>query len=71
MNEFICFVVLVGSTGTLSIMQNFIGLVIIADFEEFLYLSLRDEPVKHLLCIESFEDVCLTIARTSSRHAKN
>ena len=62
--------VLVASSGTLDIVQNFIGLVIVADFEEFLYLSLRDEPVKHLLTVEGFEDTCLTIARTSSRHAK-
>ena len=51
-NEIVCFLVLVGSVNTLEIVRNFMALVIIAQFEDFLYLSLRDEPVKELLNIE-------------------
>jgi hypothetical protein len=57
------------STVTLDILRNFFALVIIAEFEDYLYLSLRDEPAKNLLNEPSFEDVCLTIARTTSERA--
>lgn len=53
-NEFVSFLVLVYSTDSLEIIRNFFGLVIIADFETYLYLSLRDEPVKELLEVEGF-----------------
>ena len=50
-------------------MTNFMGLVIITEFEEFLSQSLKDDYVKKLLNNEDFQDLCLTIARTSSRNA--
>lgn len=48
-NEWISFLVLVFSTDTLEIIRNFFALVVIADFENFLYTSLQDEPAKDLL----------------------
>jgi hypothetical protein len=68
-NEFVSFLVLMYSTDSLEIIRNFFGLVIIADFETYLYMSLRDEPVKELLKVEGFEDTCLVISRTSSSRA--
>lgn len=68
-NEIVCFLVLAYSTVTLDILRNFFALVIIAEFEDYLYLSLRDEPAKCLLTEPNFEDVCLTIARTTSERA--
>ena len=69
-NESVCFMVLVASENTLDIVRNFMALVVVAEFEDYLYLSLRDEPVKQLLSNESFQDTCLTISRTSSRRAR-
>jgi len=45
-NESVCFMVLVASENTLDIVRNFMALVVVAEFEDYLYLSLRDEPVK-------------------------
>jgi hypothetical protein len=44
----------VASSNTLDTIRNFMALVVIADFEDFLYLSLRDEPAKHLISNENF-----------------
>lgn len=53
-NELISFLVLVFSADTLEIIRNFFALVVIADFENYLYYSLSEEPAKDLLKHESF-----------------
>ena len=48
-NEIISFLTLVSSNDTLEIIRNFFALVVIADFENYLYYSLSEEPAKDLL----------------------
>lgn len=50
-------------------MLNFIALAIIAEFDNFVYESLRNESIKKLLAPEVAEDV-LVIQRTSSKKCK-
>jgi len=48
---------------------NFIALAIIAEFDNFVYESLRNESIKKLLAPEVAEEV-LVIQRTSSKKCK-
>lgn len=50
-------------------MLNFIALAIIAEFDNFVYESLRNESIKKLLAPEVAEEV-LVIQRTSSKKCK-
>jgi len=38
----------------MDIISNFLALVVIEEFEDFLYLSLRDEPCKQFLGAEAY-----------------
>lgn len=69
MIELVNTMVLISAKDSLSIMLNFMGLLIISEFDNYLYASLRDEPVKKLLENESFVENCLIISRTSSTRA--
>jgi hypothetical protein len=48
--------------------MNFLALVVISEFDDFFYCSLRDEPLKELLIDPCFCNL-LVIERTSSRRA--
>lgn len=50
--EVVNFLVLISSKDVIQIVINFMGLVVITEFEEFLSESIRDENVKKLLATD-------------------
>ena len=68
--ELVNFLVLICSRDTLEIVINFMGLVVIAEFEEFLSASLQNDRIKRMLENDYCKDILLVITRTSSRNAR-
>lgn len=58
--------VLFMTSDTISLISNFVAIVIVAEFDEFVYASMKDEPFKRLLS-EEFTDEILKIRHTSSK----
>ena len=69
MLELLTFLVLTISTDTLQIVINFMGLVTISDFEDYVAKSVIIDYYKPILLGENFKKVCFTITRTTSRKA--
>lgn len=67
--EIITFLVLISSKNVIDIVINFMGLVVITEFEDFLSESIRDENVKKMINRDEFRELLLVITRTSSRNA--
>jgi hypothetical protein len=67
--EIINFLVLISSKNVIDIVINFMGLVVITEFEDFLSESIRDENVKKMINRDEFRELLLVITRTSSRRA--
>jgi hypothetical protein len=66
--EFVNFLAILTSFTVLDVVMNFLALVVISEFDDFFYCSLRDEPLKELLIDPCFSEL-LMIERTSSRRA--
>jgi hypothetical protein len=66
--EFVNFLAILTSFTVLDVVMNFLALVVISEFDDFFYCSLRDEPLKELLIDPCFCNL-LVIERTSSRRA--
>ena len=66
--EFVNFLAILTSFTVLDVVMNFLALVVISEFDDFFYCSLRDEPLKELLIEPCFCNL-LVIERTSSRRA--
>jgi hypothetical protein len=66
--EFVNFLAILTSFTVLDVVMNFLALVVISEFDDFFYCSLRDEPLKELLIDPCFCEL-LMIERTSSRRA--
>ena len=69
MLELLTFLVLTISTDTLDIVINFMGLVAISEFEDYVADSLNNDNIKDVLLGNEFKTVCFKIARTTSRKA--
>jgi hypothetical protein len=67
--EIVNFLVLISSKNVIDIVINFMGLVVITEFEDFLSESVRDENVKKMINTDEFRELLLVITRTSSRKA--
>ena len=57
------------STDPVDIVYNFIALAVIAEFDDFVYSALRNEPMKILIKSEVTENV-LIIRHTTSKKCK-
>lgn len=66
--ELVNFIAILTSFTVLDVTLNFLALVVISEFDDFFYCSLRDEPLKELLVDPCFGEL-LMIERTSSRRA--
>ena len=69
MLELLTFLVLTISTDTLQIVINFMGLVAISEFEDYVAQSVNIDNYKSRLLGEEFKKFCFTIARTTSKSA--
>jgi hypothetical protein len=68
--EFVCIAVILTSFTPLGIVYNFIALQVIAQFDEFVYFSLRNESLKKLF-YESVVERVLIIRHTTSKRCKD
>lgn len=55
----------------LDIVGNFVSLVIVAEFDFFIYQAMMSETYKVLLNIEAFKEQAFTIQHTTSKKCKN
>ncbi len=62
-------VIILTSTDPVDIVYNFIALAVIAEFDDFVYSALRNEPMKLLIKSEVTENV-LIIKHTTSKKCK-
>jgi hypothetical protein len=60
--------VLLCTSSTLDLIGNFVSLVIIAEFDEYVFASMKDEPFK-LLVEREFTDKVFEIQHTTSKKA--
>lgn len=64
--EVVNFLMILQTSDLNNLIQNVTALVIIAEADVLLYTTLKDEVLKDLLTMETFQAVCLQIARSSS-----
>lgn len=57
--------IILTSTDPLNLVYNFIAITIIAEFDDFVFSALRNEPMKYLIK-ETVTDVVLKIQHTTS-----
>ena len=69
MLELLTLLVLTISFDALQIVINFMGLVAISEFEDYVASSVNIDNYKSVLLGEDFKKICLTIARTTSTKA--
>lgn len=50
-----------------SAVENFVALVVICDFDNYLFDAVRRDPIKHKLCNEEYDDLLLKTKTTSVR----
>jgi hypothetical protein len=67
--EFVCVAVIITSFAPLGIVYNFIALSVIAQFDEFVYYSIRNESLKKLF-YESVIEKVLVVKHTTSKRCK-
>lgn len=53
--------------GTFNLVSNFVSLVIICEFDNYIYLSLKNESFRLLVDIEEFTEEAFTFQRTTSK----
>ena len=68
--EIVNFLAILTSNTILDVVMNFMALAIIAEFDDFFYAALGNDPNKEVLTDEAFEDMFI-IRRTTSRLATN
>ena len=68
-NESINILAILYSTDVMSVVMNFLALVVISDFDDFFYSGLRNETWKNFLTDETYSEL-LMITRTSSFRAR-
>lgn len=68
-NESINILAILYSTDVMSVVMNFLALVVISDFDDFFYSGLRNESWKDFLTGETYTEL-LMITRTTSYRAK-
>jgi len=68
--EVVNFLMILQTSDLNNLIQNVTALVIIAEADVLLYTTLKDEVLKDLLTMETFQAVCLQIARSSSDKLK-
>lgn len=67
--ETVNIIIILTSTDPVNIVYNFIALAVIAEFDDFVYSALRNEPMKILIKSEVTENV-LIIRHTTSKKCK-
>lgn len=65
--EMVNFLVILNSTSILDVMMNFMALAIIAEFDDFFFSALGNDPNKEILTDPAYDDMFI-IRRTSSRN---
>ena len=68
--QFANMLVIIESSSVLNIVMNFVGLVVISEFDDYFYNSVRNEPLKDVLEDEEQSEVILKIEHTTSAKAK-
>lgn len=68
-NEMINILAILYSTDVMSVVMNFLALVVISDFDDFFYGGLRNESWKEFLTDQATYGELLMIQRTSSTRA--
>ena len=70
MVEMVNFLAILTSTNILEVVMNFMALAIIAEFDDFFYLALGNDPNKKVLTDTAYEDMFI-IRKTTSRYSTN
>jgi|LakMenE18May11ns_1017448.scaffolds.fasta_scaffold9430595_2 hypothetical protein len=65
--EMVNFLVILNSNSILDVMMNFMALAIIAEFDDFFFSALGNDPNKEILTDPAYDDMFI-IRRTSSRN---
>lgn len=68
--ECVNFIAILTSFSVLSVVMNFMALVVISEFDDFFYSALGNDPNKEVLTDPAFEHLFM-IQRTTSRFCRN